>query len=850
MIDTIVDHAIENVWCTPDQDNQHIFQPARLSPPRGLRRQTSIEWNTIFLPDQTRTWHLYQIGQLSPLYLNLIPDTIHWHCSETVCQESNLLVNAYVVDGRQYPRSHVFFKKTKNRNLLVAIPHTPRLPDLKDDTLYLRFYTNAYFQSDRSNTHASKLSIYSEEIKTRADVVRFQRTVRDLTQLPGHVSVYRNGWLVDNVRPSQTDIGDFVEYVHDASVYDVVDFPIQTLETFTSIRDNVHKYLLSRDKGASTTIDFVDDIDVYLCRRHADGMEGVFFHKNQHTALRQLTHQDYSVPVGRVVSFANEFDHWHQIRDLTIRLKIRKSGYNRSLVWEHGRIHELYHLPDNLIYQAMAGTNSTVSVWRAAALENAGYPLLMETEREDITEELVQDAYGYHAISKIIADTPQPVETVGSWRRVELPPGLQYNSTVFEYDSDGVLLGWSHHPNARHYTVNNIVCNKVEVLAGKGSPNLDTHYGHDPVSLESDYNYRMYLSTAVAGVSNDDWWDVTDDEGGVYDIVDGEVVWKTDEELTVPAVRSDRDFLLYSTSVPFQRGYLRFNVRARENHGEISLTTEMTLPPGEITLFLNGHSLIENLDYFVKWPEVMVVNKAFLIEGVMQNITVRVSGFCQPDMSMEAPAEVGYVTHGLLSRNNRYNLREDKVMRMVVDGKLMHTDELYFSEPDSGLRMDNVRNGAPYQLSDIVVPIRGLVGTDPYTFRQRSLTVDREIEDYLTLLYPENEIPLPSIIPHRHVLYSPFLSAIHEDMIYNILRMEDRRHRYSDMDIKQWLKDYEWLLDFEPLYRGIDDRYVLVQAHRFIGLTNLDTYQYTFLIRVIELYFPGRVDLTHSSVIV
>lgn len=847
MLETVIDHAIDNVWCTPDQDNQYIFQPARISRPGGERRQIRLEWDLITLPDRTSTWHLYQIGQLSPLYLNLLTDHGHWHCGRTLCQNNNLLVNAYVKDGRQFPRRLVYFKKTANRNVLVAVKDERRLPDLRKEPLYLRFYTNAYFQSVRSTDGVHYVEIDSKQVGSRSEVVTFQQHVNTLKQKPGHVCLLHNGWLVNDTHPDLVSPGDWVEYVHDGSVKTVVDLPVKDLPTFTSEKDNIYKYLISREKGTTDTIDFVDDIDVYLLKERELGWEGVYFHKNQHHALRQVTHKDYSVPVNRIGAFSNAFPHWDNSRALTIRLIIRRSGYHRPLVWEHHRIHELYRLPDLKIQQAMVGTNATVSTWKAAALENSGYTELMEVRRPAITGELVQCAYGYHAVSKILADTPQHVELAGTWRRVQLPRGLREYSTIFEYDDKGKLVDWFYHSTGINYTVRRDQTEMVEGMIGRGSPVLDTHYGHLPVYLEEGVNYRFYLSSALAGVSNEDWWDVTDQEGEVYDIVDGHVVWQTDEQLTVPAVRSDRDFLTYRFTLPFQRGYLRFNLRAREYHDAIAKTTELTLPVGHLDVFLNGHSLIENLDYFVQWPEVMIVNKAFLVEGVEQDVVVRAYGFCQPDMSREPPAEAGFVTHGLLSRNRRYDLRDDKVMRMVVNGELHHRDELLFSEHDSGLRMENVRNGAPYQLKDIVVPIRRLEGTDPYEYRKKSLAVDKEIEDYLTLFYPEPEIEGPSIIEHRHLLYSPFLSALHEDLLYGVLVIEEKRDHYSDMDIKKWVADYEWLLDFEPLYHPVDQRYVLVQAHRFIGTTTLNVYQYTFLLRVIDLYFPGKVDLSHAT---
>lgn len=842
MRDAVIDHVLKNIWCTPDQDNQYIFKPARISRPRGVRHYQTVEWETIYLPDREHTWHLFQIGQLSPLYLNLLPDDGRWYCVESMCVNNNLLVNAYVNSGVQFPRRLVFFKKTRTRNVLVAIKDVPQLPSLEKEALYLRFYTNAFFQSTRSTVDEHHVKVKGIQVERRSDVVVFQREIRDLQVLPGHVSVFHNGWLVNDTHPSLVANDDYIEYVYDSAVYDVVDFPIETLPVFHSTLDQQPKYALSRLKGTANQIDFHDDVDVYLLRPDEERFEGVYYHRNQPYAVRQLTHKDYAIPSQRVVAFANDHEEWGDPRELTIRLKVRRSGYQRPLVFEANRIHELYRLDNPAILQAIQGINSTVSVWRAPALEHSGYVTAMGKQRESITLKTAQDALGYHAITKLVADTPIQVSGDNSY---PIPVGLQQDATFFEYDGHGHLLEWRYlSQTAGTYTPNNPNTRLVEMLMGLGSQRLDTIYQADEVTLAPGFNYRFYVSTAIGGISSEDWQEAV--EGTDYVLSGNKVVWSTDPIRQANATRSDRQFLLYDFSLPFTRGYLRFNIETIEVDKDEEVIGGLTIPLGSLDVFLNGYSLIENLDYYVHGTQVVVVNKAFLTDEGPQHIVVRAGGFCQPDMAREKPAEVGFITHGLLSRNRRYNVRDDKVMRMVVSGGLQHTNNLLFSEHDSGLRIENIRNGAPYQLSDIVVPLRGLDDIDPYRFREESLQVDREIEDYLTVYYPEPEIPGPSIIPHRHLVYSPFLSAVHEDLLYGVLVIEEKRQHYSDMDIRRWLEAYEWLLDYDPIINNVDERYVLVQAHRFIGISSLNVYQYTFLGRVAELYFKGRIDLSHA----
>ncbi|MNL68931.1 hypothetical protein D3C87_1937270 [compost metagenome] len=68
---------------------------------------------------------------------------------------------------------------------------------------------------------------------------------------------------------------------------------------------------------------------------------------------------------------------------------------------------------------------------------------------------------------------------------------------------------------------------------------------------------------------------------------------------------------------------------------------------------------------------------------------------------------------------------------------------------------------------------------------------------------------------------------------------------YGDPDIKRWLKDYEYLLEFDPCKRGVDTRYVSIHPHHLSYETELNIYQYNFLNRAIALYLEGKVDLSH-----
>ena len=847
MIDYLTRHAIQNVWCTPDQDYQYIFKPARISPPRGAERQLMVEWEYINLPNNVDTFHVYQIGQLSPSLLNLLPRERHWYTLTEASNNQNMVVDLYLKDGRQFPRFESYVLKTRTRNLLLVVKDQQRIGRLDRETLYVRFYSNAFFGSERAQESpiVDRIRVEGKYITTPDSGLLFQRRIRDLQALKGHVNVYHNGWLVDDTPPDMIREGDIVELVHDTSVYDVREFPVAELETFNSKLDGLRKYLISRLKGTGdNTIDYVDDVDVYLVKKTGRHWKGVYFHKNSEAALRMVTHKDYSIPVSHVVGFANEFDEWDDPTELVVRVHVRQSGYHRPLVDEHHRIKELYHLSDDEIYRAMIGADSTVPVWRAENLESSGYTAIMRADFDQINRKLVQDAYGYNAISKLVADTPQLVEDLGGYRGVSLPVGLRNESTAFEYDKDGLLIDFYRHSFGDTYAVKNPQCEMVEVLVGAGSGTLSTVYGERQVPIDERHNYRMYTCPIVGGVPTYEWEDVTGDTN-LYTFVNGELVWMVDDTQTYTAVKNDIDFLTYRIRLNSVGGIYRFSVTAREQRGDSFATLPLDIPVGQLSIWMNGHALIENLDYYVQWPEVVIVNKQYLRDDEEQDFVIRGTGFCLPDMTREAPNEAGFVKHGLLSRNRRYDVRDDKVMRFVVGGKTLMRDVLKFSEHDSGLRMDDVPNGTPYVIDDVVVPLRDLVDEDTYSLREKSLEVDEDVSDYLTLKYPEPVIDDPNIIEQRYRVFSPFASKIHHDLLEGILYPDGIKGQYSDAKIKEWLKGYEFLLKYDPVRNKVDDHYVSVHPVDINHVTELDIYQYTFLDRAIQLYLGDRVDISY-----
>ena len=851
MFNFIVDHALANVWCTPDQDQQAIVKPARLTPDNGVWNWVDVLWRRYKLPEQGVRFHVYQIGQLHPLLMGLFPVGEKWVTFAKACNNQNLIVDIYANSGVQFPRFECWYMVTNDKNLIVAVKEQSKIPvNLNTEDVYVRVYSNAYYNSERSSPEDDFVKVVGVRASRQLDILNIQQQYETHRALPGQTYAFINGYKVGAIGLATAKVGDLIEFVYDSSIKSVIDFKVSDLPTFDSLLDNKRKYLLHYPGWGDGTIDFHDDIDVFLIKAGTGGHhKGVYYHRNMADAMRMITHKDYSVCVPYLAGYVEDNPEWTDLRDLYVRLHVRKSGYQRAIVNEHNRIKELYKLQDLDLRKALLGVDSVLDNWRADFLENSDYSRIMRVSSDDITEPLVRSAYGYNAISKLVGDTPSKTRVNSTLKVIDVPYNLQANSTAYEYDSDGKLLGWYIHPSGSIYGARNQNAAHVEMISGVGGEDCEEYYGTGEVTINPLNNYRFY----ICGVNNNqpdyEWVDVTGQPK--YDIVGNKVVWFIDPMTHYGLVRGDGKFLAYgfNTSIANGDGIIRFSLSQFQTHYGNRSKFLMSLPMGELDVFLNGRSLIEGLDYFVKFPELLIVNKEYLINPMeqAQEIAIRFTGFCKKDLTREIPDDIGFVKFGQLSHNSRFDIRDDKVMRFVVDGRMKDRDSLSFAEDSPVVTMEGVRNGAPYLIRDIVVPLRGLTVADTYEMRGESRAIDKAISDYMTLKLPQPPRENPNVIPERYQIYSPFCQKLLWDLKNGFLDNPKIYGHFSDMEVLEICRPYEYLLAYDPtqLDTAVDDRYVVIHPHNEFSVVDLGIYQHRFLSRAVTLYLNGKVNLSN-----
>jgi hypothetical protein len=468
------------------------------------------------------------------------------------------------------------------------------------------------------------------------------------------------------------------------------------------------------------------------------------------------------------------------------------------------------------------------------------------TPGKEEANNFVGDVFGYHAAAEILANTPSSVYAKDGYRWADLCYEHWQNATIFEYDDKGLLIDHYYHSGGRQWMVRNLACVRVEAITGYGGQALNTVYGTKPVTLRTGYNYRLYISSVWGGEPKGDWVDITESPDlAKYGFLDETQdvhrwVWSVDATRYMGAVRQDDQFFLDTLTFNKSAGVIRFSVASDEIHSDLKTYQLMDIPFGQLDILVQPgagqrwRTLIEGLDYFVRWPQVVINNLEYLGTDVT-NVMLRGHGFCNDDMTRYPPSEVGFVEHGVLSNDHRYDIHTHKVQRVVIDGHYRDAKELVFEEQLNALTITNERNGAPYTIQTPPIVFRDVYTSDKLA-REEDDARDQMVSDYMSQYYPTRDRGVDFIKEPYHV-FSAFTNKILHDLRTGVLNPKGISSGfYSEQDIRTWCKAYEWLVPFDICNNDYDPIHVMVYPHWFGSPVALNTYQWAFFQRVIKLY--------------
>lgn len=844
--------ALKDIWRIPSIDRQFIINPQRVTKNYGRVKNATVMWDTIKLPDSTSRWHVYDASSVASINLNLFTKFNDWTAISETTLRHGVYTDLYVNTGLQLPRFDSYYRYTESGVLLFAVKINRKLKcNLDKDQLYFRVYSGADNTQNQDLPTIVNVKTFGLYYNSLVDKDTFLASLNTLP-VDGKVHVFHNGVWVDNINNIQLSFGDYIEYIWDKSFFKTKEWAIKDLYHYVSDMDKDQKYLIHHDE-VGDDVDFYDDIDVYVYQKAAGApFRGIYFHKNSLAAVRQLTHRDFGLrtrnipPIAQLLQSLGNPQLNAPLDSLFIRFDYRKSGLTKNkLVFENYRIFELYKLKDEDIVRAMQGIDSNVKFWSAPELEKSYYSHAMRCSYNELTKEVAEKVYGYNAGAKIIGDSPVKVDPANVVD-VVLPIRMQHGCTVYEYDSNGHMTNWYHHYGGQTYRPKDADTTYLELIVGIGSDRLDQHFNKKQLTLNEVYTYKVYNGSIIGTAIQPVIEDVTGSDK--YTIVDNQFNWVSPRTVDFPIVMSDARFYAKDFKVRANFGVLSITLTSLQDRPTGDGYYPLLFPMGQLNVYLNKRYLIRGIDYFFNFPNINIVNQEYLNDPLVneQDVHVRFCGFADKDFNITQDADVGFIEHGFLSNNNRFDLRDDKVQRIVVGGRIFSKDDVEFSEEHSGISIVNAANGLPYMVEDVLVPVKPYTVSDMYELKESSREIDKIVSDYLTLKLPQPQRGPLMAIPNRHRVYSPFFHKIITDLKNNSLRINFKAEGFTKQEVIDKCKAYENLLENDPLSDKCaqDERFVIILPHAYPKVIGLPANSYRFLSMAVQLYGKNLVQLS------
>ena len=914
MYQLLKEHAVKNVWSSPTQDYQYIFKPPRIGPPSGNMFNVTFHRSQYILPNSAnvyfyssgsnrhfsyrtgeapRPYAVFDLGPLPPWLVNLPERKNVWYHIPDLMTSRNMDIWLYKKSGIKIPSKLGYIQRVRDNGFILAVELTNRFEwDLnnEDEALNIRFYSNAFFESPRFINGG-----YGTHLGIDYIAGHFPSEVSEGTLSPwiaNHLALQNNSmgamygfsdgkliWPLNSV--FNLPLNSYIEIVFDRSVFSTVKIDIDSMPGFLSDLDSKSKKIVIPwiDKKENNIL-FYDDVDFYIGR----GNRGVYYHRNQVDAIRQLTNESYTITNQYIDAY--KIDHpWLDSSDPTfpgedpfILLKIRHSGWDRDIIWEHMHLKDFIKLGYDDFVEALTGSQSNVPEWRAEYIESSTYNAIQDSlEPKDFTWEDSFEAYGYNAVNKYISPTDvtglnngDPSSTIIYH---EIPPGFK-DVTVLVFDRLGNLLGCrprqgsgvmafpvlAGRPDTR-YQHSKVISGKMETNATRSS-----FYGELEVSNGipiAEQGFRCYVCNIVSGVPDENWRFVEENEGYWSVSPDGmSIQWDSvslNNANAYPGVRFNSS-VIYKESVPFtnlEDGVLQFSINNVCRKDGANVPVVENIPYASLLVFVENKLLVENIDYFVEWPLVVVTRKY-----ATKNVQLVMYGLPDDDLTTSTQREYGWSYHGILSADNRWHFRDDRNKIISYGGNVIHPSlikayENYwevtgFSNPS--IHMQSVpyetTDIVPYSVIDVVQSLEQIYpGYDTVEEYNKSLEIDTRMEDYMTehmdFVVPE----LPNVTSVFWKLYSPFISRIIGEMLDGRLSDLKPMNEMSTGEVQALVSDFTWLLDFDPILRGVDLSNCTVLPHCYDNPVELELNQYMFIKRLVTMYLDDKVNLSTLLVV-
>ena len=862
----IQEYAIRSIHASPAEDLQFRFGLIRVTQTnRPVMSSISLyQSETIPLPDTKSFFHVYILGGNTPATLNMIASTSDCMCKRTrwvnVEEDMNsraVIMQLYNDKGIIFPRRNTYYRVVGDNALAIAF----KIDDIAKENFdyesirYLRVFTGRY-------PSQKKTRIFSRHLEMEYDIVNFQRELDEKDLKLEDFFVYLNGYMT-NIIDLTTPLGSFVELIYSPMAISLGEYRIGDLRVFNSIKDKVTKYFIFKPERCVREPDdglecFKDDLEIYIFAKDEKGKKvGLYYYQNRDESIRNLTPFDFSMHATYVNNQAKLVAKMTNSRfqDVTIRMWLRPTltGEDNHTVRRRPKFNglsltELFKLPPNVQYDVMCNNNIGIEEWRVETLENHDYFVVEGTERlSDITPLVSARAVGYFPMGYYFGQFPKKV--VEKNMNMLVPPVYRRLATAYEYDENGILI--NHYPtHSTYYPVENENAGMVEFIQGRSTNRFRLYEYAETAEIDPLKEYRILTAVFKDNDRITEWTDITHEPHVIFSDKRDKVTVSIEGRKGIFRVVCLDEPYMMDVIVDISREFPLITLSSTEIFKGIESQRNLDYYPDTLEIFMNGHRLIEGIDFFMEFPYVRICNKDYLVPNAKKvHLHIRGLGFVETPEGINAREVRGYINHGVLQRNGNYDVIDSKVYSLFVKGRMFDPRFFAFAEEHADEDMGNIYNGLPYVLCDHYTSMKSITGLETWDFFKTDLKKNEHITGLFNMIYPEKTVDKINVIRSHHYLFSPTTSRVIDDLHSGKIPPSTYTKRYTELDVRNVMKEngYDEILKLDPVRFDLPKNITEIHPHYTFNLISMNIFQYRFLENVVRVITKGDVNRINLS---
>ena len=831
-----------------------------------------------------------------------------WIKASTFARNRGINIDVYAGSGSMFVRDETYIMDTFQAGTLLCIPKNKNFPLPVGKNLYMHCYTVDINTRNVTDLVKYSVGYVGAIYQKPADFdrVKLNHDTWKAYNM-GQVLYWHNGKVI-NIDSLYPVPGDMIEASYDPGIEIIASYKYKGMPDYYSELDSKRKVILFPDIREKPRVYRYYDDCIYFVTNRRNGQMYYYNRNSEDAVrqLTHQDYGMAAVYVDFLADRLINEDVTHQttIEDIDITVAYHKTLWQVPVGPTSSRINDLYLLeyPEDIL-NALTGTHSAIPEWTANKLENSPTNLVLNRDIRYLKTKAIREGLGYNGCAVAMSNTPLYMPAIPPGRPghkpiAETPPyetGLGYRipptyvaySTAYEYSEDGLLLRLRQVVNQEWYLPSDD-CFYVEWALGKATQKVDYVVSQEDIKIKMGYGFRVYKAPYAAppdppetkdgkeikvsldgdhpygangkelriweldqsidddtedipdgGFITGPWVDITGDETQ-YEIIDGYVVFRFDTINYMGLVVSDYHHIYNSFELEHLDNSLSFAITRSWTIG----TKLLEMEPGQIDIWMNGHPLSENIDYYLDFPNVYITNKMWLKEGA-QFLQYRATGLSKN--GLVNTSELGIVADAVLGMNGRYNLRIDRPTKTILGGRLFLTQTL-----DAGEDIDHGRNvmeynGWPYEVKHIYCANKYVDWYDTYWGYDEARELDKRISDYLTehVKYkPKTANDTVYMEDDKYRLYSPFLSLIVNELVLGFMDappVSGLEVPYPASVVDNLTREHQWLLKYDPIVNDIDLRFFTVQPYNNLTTMQVTPDQLTFIKMVNNLYLGGKV---------